>query len=1237
MEVICPVCSETLDVAETDPSVELDCPRCGSVFATLDATVVDSQEALRSYAAAAELWDRLVPTAGPRPRDLPDIAGYEVLEFVARGGHGVVLKARHKALDRLVAIKMLLPQKLASQADRERFLREARSAARLRHANICPIYEVAEHEGCPYIAMGYIQGPTLRKWAKTGQPSAMAAAEMVAKLARAVDYAHEHGVIHRDIKPDNVMVEADRGQPVLTDFGLAKELTDQDGRVTRAGTVIGTPAYMAPEQAAGRLEQIGPATDVYALGAILYEFLCGSPPFLGSAGEIVKKVQTEEPVPPRKIAPRIHRDLETICLKALAKRPEGRYASAVALAEDLERFSSGEAILARRQPLAAKVLRSARRNPVTATAVTAAVLAILLVGVSVHQAVRIRGIANVSQAFEAALDRRDWTRAHLGSTESLLAELERFSPEQSAGARERLYERFGEYIRGEIRRPTLSEEDFSRIGALVDALAERRPAAAGPVRQALEQRRRGWRVVFDLKAPFAELDSVMDAGDVHRQGTELACRAPGKKPGQPNILTRLACEGNVKLEARFTASWRRAGRIGLALNTTTAAGYAFLVAVAESKRTPDGGRTPPGTAFSAAAQGGALVALRILRDGIVLREKLLPPGQLSAGELRLTARREADRLSLRVNDLAPVVFQDIFPLRGAKPGTFALYWPEEARLVHLRGSRQHLPVAPSALEHGDDLYTRGDFAEALEQYHGQALVAADEEFRQEARYKEALCLVALQRSEEAAQILEPIAAGSGQRWPACAACQLWLLHLRHNRPAEAETVYESLAARYRFERLAMLVPQRDRGSILQSYLQKGVGLRLLAYTPGRIRDLERAIGITRLLGEDQSYPQTWAALALFRAYCAAGQYDRAFELAEEGLRSRHPWERRLCEEYAWLLRLRGRYQDARTALDRFLLKEGGTHDAACLCLLVERARLHAAMGNWDAAAKDIEEYFRLSSPGDYYYYSAACLIEGFLCERRGNRAGAVEAWRRGFLRDETGQAVGPQGTKGKRTFAAEALSGVRFLHFMILGSLADELSEAETEDLIKALAKRESADSPFSILRVLPLPASVYEALRTMWRTPRGRELARKVAFREMDFGEYARQPLLLAACQFFKQGAMGEDIPREQEELLWQLAGDGHSAHLSGKLSVLHMAQLGLAWKGRTDLFGWAGVAPALDASLRRRLSYVLGHRYLRLKRPEDAADFFSAAAAAAQHDSVVYRLARQQLGKLQATTRPK
>jgi tetratricopeptide (TPR) repeat protein/tRNA A-37 threonylcarbamoyl transferase component Bud32 len=276
---------------------------------------------------------------------LTAIPGYEVLEVLGRGGMNVVYKARHTALKRVVALKMILAGEHASAAERARFKSEAEAVARLQHPNIIQVHEIGEHEGKPFITLEFCSGGALDKKLNGAPLPPAEAARLVETLARAVHAAHEHDVVHRDLKPANVLLAAD-GSPKITDFGLARKL-DEVGR-TQTGQVMGTPSYMAPEQAAGRTKEIGRAVDVYALGAILYECLTGRPPFRGpTALDTLHQVLTDDPAPPRRLQSKTPRDLETVCLKCLEKAPARRYATALELAEDLRRFRAGEPVRAR--------------------------------------------------------------------------------------------------------------------------------------------------------------------------------------------------------------------------------------------------------------------------------------------------------------------------------------------------------------------------------------------------------------------------------------------------------------------------------------------------------------------------------------------------------------------------------------------------------------------------------------------------------------------------------------------------------------------------------------------------------------------------------------------------------------------------------------------------------------------------------------------------------------------------
>lgn len=287
---------------------------------------------------------------------------YELLQEVARGGMGIVYRARQSSLDRVVALKMILAGRFATDEDLQRFRTEAEAAGRLQHPNIVRVHEVGEVEGQHFFSMEFIDGQSLAQQVRGGGPlPGRVAARYVRLIARAIHHAHRHGILHRDLKPSNILIDTE-DEPRVTDFGLAKRLGGDSER-TRTGMILGTPSYMAPEQAAGNHRELGPACDVYGLGAILYELLTGRPPFrTDSALETVRQVIDHDPVPPRLLNPSIDPVLETICLKCLEKEPLGRYASADALAEDLQRFLNDEPISARSFNVLDRLARTLERS-----------------------------------------------------------------------------------------------------------------------------------------------------------------------------------------------------------------------------------------------------------------------------------------------------------------------------------------------------------------------------------------------------------------------------------------------------------------------------------------------------------------------------------------------------------------------------------------------------------------------------------------------------------------------------------------------------------------------------------------------------------------------------------------------------------------------------------------------------------------------------------------------------------
>ncbi len=532
---------------------------------THDGQPLDTNDNQATFDFSVDASASSQPSSHDTGPTLPkNVAGYEIKKILGRGGMGIVYKARQRKLKRDVALKMVLAGAHATGDQLARFIAEAQAVGHLQHPNIVQIFEVGEHEGLPFFSLEFVDGDSLDR-VLGGKPiPAEQAARLMETIARAMQYAHDNQILHRDLKPANVLMTKD-GTPKVTDFGLAKRLEDADESAsTRTGTVMGTPSYMSPEQAKGMVHDLGPATDQYSLGAMLYEFLTGRPPFMAAkAIETILKVVREEPVPPRQLQSKLPVDLETICLKALQKEPDKRYASCAAMADDLARFLRGEPIQARPIGRAERAWRWCKRNPLVASLSAAAVASLLAVAVvsswaAIAMARKNEQLATANSSLNAAIDDLAVANDSLRSTNQALEE----SNEEKLRRSQRL-EKFVQEIFTEVNKLNLIEnpraKDFKQATLqktlpLIDEISRELPEQGS---QAIATK---LSAVYELSKVYRDLGmgaeaekALLSVLDLARQRVQIQA---GSDASRNNLCLFLQELSNLRLEVNrdFPAS-----------------------------------------------------------------------------------------------------------------------------------------------------------------------------------------------------------------------------------------------------------------------------------------------------------------------------------------------------------------------------------------------------------------------------------------------------------------------------------------------------------------------------------------------------------------------------------------------------------------------------------------------------------------------------------------------------------
>ncbi len=610
----------------------------------------------------------------------------------------------------------------------------------------------------------------------------------------------------------------------------------------------------------------------------------------------------------------------------------------------------------------------------------------------------------------------------------------------------------------------------------------------------------------------------------------------------------------------------------------------------------------------------------IRRNGRVLLQHEFERTLIPAGPVTIRGVRERGRLSIQVAALPVRTFYDPFPLLNHQDSRLGIVWPAGVGLLDLRLSRKRASAEGSSLEQGDLLYDRGEFANALRQYQLQESQTDDLEFRQEAQYKQATCLLELNRTEEAAARLANLLAQPHDRWPPLAGCQLWLLRLRQDQMDEANAVYDSLSIRFDFAEIAALIPEDVRREILKAYRSMFRSIStVLVYNPDLMKDIQRLASVDRFLSIDGRGIVT-TQLEVVRGYRMVG--DLASALAVTERMSQETDFPTVVRHHSRMLRLTGQPIQAARYLDAVAARKSKARDPRDMMIRLEHIRVAAALGNWQRCEQMVDEAYHFHRtvgpiPSDYFSYLA--LMKGFMLERRGSTRQANAIWREGY--DAIKIAI--------RSYGSVARTDA--LNMVILGSLSDALTQEDAQVFFTKLIGVGSVNPVIEMAQAVVNPATMTAAFRDMWRTPRGRKFAEAFAFGSLTLPVRIKTPLVLAVTAYITNTAFQGELSAEQDAMLYAASSMFFDRFfLNGKFTPVHAAQLSLTWRGTTNLLGWGGVAPRLEPVDRGPMAYLFAHRFLRLNQPEQAVKFFETAITDAAENPPLAELARADLDLL-------
>ena len=1092
-------------------------------------------------------------TARSTPEELelakiPPLPDYSYQSFIGRGGMGVVIRAEDKRLNREVAIKLPLPQFLEDDHFRERFLREARSVAALRHPNICPIYDFGQHGNQLYLVMPYIEGMTLDDWIYDHEHDARQTAEMLAAVADAVAAAHQSEIIHRDLKPSNVLVDKKNMQPLLMDFGLAKQTADENASLlTQDGQIVGTPAYMSPEQARGSRD-VDATADIYSLGTMLYEMLCKQQPYQGGMRQILLELDDGPPPPPKKINSKIHVDLETICLKAMQRLPKDRYAAATELAIDLRRFASGESIVARRLGWDKRFINFYNRHKISLSAgILAALLFISsLIWIS-QKAGQLQGLTEIQQELAAANPSSLIHNQERHAINEKIVALSQLDHE----AAQQLHQRYVQLLRDTfdhyIRQSRIDQETTQQLQHLITDIRSSNNSIAKDLESALEQRLHSWQLIGQLAADQKQWLA-------HNNGVQAAT---------PQLQSSgLIAHGDFKAYIAWS-DWDQKQALHVSFHDQQK--LLYRVSLSQQSYHEDQDlewelvltRADSTLIFWPIAKPPANVALQISCE----------QGQFIIGYQKREYR-----------------YRDLFPL----PLAHAELWLEQDKQTVIENAELHeraIASNSSALERGDNLFVQGKWKEAADAYHQKTIDAENSQIRFEAMYKHASCQLKLGNTEVAHDIFGKILNSDSKEWGPLAGCQLWASLLELGQVAEAEHVASILDLQYDRATITANLPFELQIRIRRYYLKASTGAGIL------VPDENRVLGLKNLVKVNEMLSRNPRVIGLsYYMYIRALHWEQQYELALNTCYdyldlhgdAESMWTGHIVAEIAWLLRLRGQSAEALEMMERYQQRIQIDRHHRFL-FSPEYARCLIELGRNDEAYEHLLsiDMDQIKS-GWYHLYADIYTLLAELCNDKQERQSYYELAK-------------PSTWRNQATERKKLLSGFSSYYALLCSQHEDDPQEAmkTIRNFTNQHVGRHGDGNAFSSLfRNININQTV---LTDMWNSPRGKMVQSDLIFRRHDFRITTRSLLCLFAYAEIKLRVFPNGVDEQHDQLVWEMCEQSFEHFQNQRLDMKCIISLALAYKGVTNSLGWGYAKDAIPSDIKSSIAYLL---YLQNKK---------------------------------------